>query len=228
MIKGVIFDKDGTLFDFNATWGAWTRDMIASEVGGDRVRMAQMADVLGYDLDAGLFNQGSIVIAETVDVVASAMMPLLPDADKAALIERMKEATKHVPQVEPVPLAPVLTQLRGMGLRLGVATNDAEAPARANLAHVTEQFEMIMGFDSGYGGKPAPGQLLAFCKQTGLAPSECIMVGDSTHDLHAGRAAGMVCVGVLTGPAPDWELAPLADVVMPNIAGLPDWIAAQP
>ena len=227
MIKAVVFDKDGTLFDFNATWGAWTRDMIASEVGGDARRMAQLADVMGYDMDGGVFRQGSIVIAETVDVVADAMLPLLEETNKSALIARMKEATKHVPQVEPVPLAPVLVQLRDMGLTLGVATNDAEAPARANLSHVLDHFDFIAGFDSGFGGKPAPGQLHGFCDQTGIAAADCVMVGDSLHDLHAGRAAGMRCVGVLTGPAPKDELEPHADVVLGTIAELPDWIAAH-
>jgi phosphoglycolate phosphatase len=33
VIKGIIFDKDGTLFDFNATWGAWTRGMLEAEAG---------------------------------------------------------------------------------------------------------------------------------------------------------------------------------------------------
>lgn len=227
MIKGVIFDKDGTLFDFNATWGAWTSGMIAGEVGNDPARMAQMADVLGYDLDRSVFRPTSIVIAETVDMVADAMLPLLPNVAKSDLIHRMKEATCHVPQVEPVPLEPLLKELQGLGLTLGVATNDAEAPALANLAHVKGYFELILGSDSGYGGKPAPGQLHAFCQHTGLRPAECVMVGDSTHDLHAGRAAGMACVGVLTGPAPRDELEPHADVVLSTIAELPDWIAEQ-
>jgi phosphoglycolate phosphatase len=52
------------------------------------------------------------------------------------------------------------------------------------------------------------------------------MVGDSTHDLQAGRAAGMRCVGVLTGMAPRDVLAPHADVVLENIGALPDWLAA--
>ena len=33
-LKGIVFDKDGTLFDFNATWGAWTAGLIASEAQG--------------------------------------------------------------------------------------------------------------------------------------------------------------------------------------------------
>jgi phosphoglycolate phosphatase len=53
------------------------------------------------------------------------------------------------------------------------------------------------------------------------------MVGDSLHDLHAGRAAGMRTVGVLTGPAPRAELSPEADIVLGSIAELPDWLATQ-
>ncbi|EPX85444.1 HAD-superfamily hydrolase, subfamily IA, variant 1 family protein [Salipiger mucosus DSM 16094] len=50
------------------------------------------------------------------------------------------------------------------------------------------------------------------------------MVGDSTHDLIAGRAAGMQCVGVLTGPAAAEDLASQADVVLPDIGHLPGWL----
>jgi len=227
MIKGIVFDKDGTLFDFNATWGALTGKIIATETGHDPARMAALADVMGYDLSAGVFRQGSIVIAETVSVVADAMLPLLPDVAKSDLMIRMKDATKDAVQVEPVPLRAVLAQLRDMNLTLGVATNDAEAPALANLAHVIDMFAFIAGFDSGFGGKPEAGQLLAFCEATDLDPADCVMVGDSLHDLHAGRAAGMACVGVLTGPAPRKELAPHADVVLNTIAELPAWIAAR-
>jgi phosphoglycolate phosphatase len=52
------------------------------------------------------------------------------------------------------------------------------------------------------------------------------MVGDSLHDLDAGRAAGMRTVAVLTGIADRAALAPHADVVLGHIGELPDWIAA--
>jgi len=42
--------------------------------------------------------------------------------------------------------------------------------------------------------------------------------------LHAGHAAGMRTVAVLTGMADEATLAPLADVVLPNIGHLPEWL----
>jgi phosphoglycolate phosphatase len=51
-----------------------------------------------------------------------------------------------------------------------------------------------------------------------------VMVGDSLHDLVAGRAAGMQTVGVLTGPACRAELAPCADAVLPDIGHLTEWL----
>lgn len=53
-----------------------------------------------------------------------------------------------------------------------------------------------------------------------------VMVGDSTHDLVAGRRAGMRTVGVLTGVAGQGELAPHADVVLPHIGHLLEWLPA--
>ena len=53
------------------------------------------------------------------------------------------------------------------------------------------------------------------------------MVGDSRHDLEAGRAAGMRPVAVLTGIARAADLAPHAEVVLPDIGALPAWLDAQ-
>ena len=225
MIRGIVFDKDGTLFDFNATWGAWARGMLDSEAKGQPEVLATLADVLGYDLTESRFRPGSIVIAETVDVVADAILTVIDDA-KPALVARMNAAARAVAQVEAAPLRDLCADLVARGLVLGVATNDAEAPARSHLsrAGVEAAFAFIAGYDSGHGGKPAPGQLRAFCAATDLPPEACVMVGDSLHDLHAGRAAGMLTVGVLTGPAPAEELAPHADVVLPSIAALPGWL----
>lgn len=226
-LQGIVFDKDGTLFDFNATWGAWTAGMIADEAGGDAALTARLADILGYDLSARVFRPGSIVIAETTTVVADAMLPALPGVDRDGLVRRMKSKATQVPQIEATPLRALMQTLAGRGLRLGVCTNDALAPAQTHLARagIDGMMDFVAGYDSGHGAKPGPGQLHAFCAATGLHPARCLMIGDSTHDLHAGRAAGMVTMGVLTGPATRADLAPHADVVLASIADLPEWLA---
>jgi phosphoglycolate phosphatase len=228
MIKGVIFDKDGTLFDFGATWESWAKAFLLRATSGDRNWAQALGQAIGFDFERAKFAPGSIVIAGTPGEIADALLPMLPQFDAEHLIDLLNQEAAEAPQAEAVPLIPLLTGLRGLGLRLGVATNDAERPARAHLdkAGVTDLFEFIAGFDSGFGGKPEPGQLLGFARQVGLDPAQVVMVGDSAHDLLAGRAAGMQVVGVLTGMASAGDLAPLADEVLPDIGALPDWIAA--
>lgn len=225
-IKGIIFDKDGTLFDFQATWGAWSRGFLAEESGGDPALMQRLADALGYDLALNGFRPDSVVIAATTETVADRLLPLLPGVAKRDLLSRMDGRAMTAPQVEVTPLVPFLTGLQARGLALGIATNDTEAPARAHLRHagVETMFDFIAGFDSGHGGKPAPGQLLAFASAMQIDPADCAMVGDSLHDLHAARAAGMVAVGVLTGMADEATLDQAADVVLVSIADLPGWL----
>jgi phosphoglycolate phosphatase len=231
MIDGVIFDKDGTLFDFRRSWGEWTARLvreIASERTGapDEARAVQLAAAIGYDLPTGVFAPDSPVIAATADEIAGAMVPLLPGMTQDALAARMNAAAEVAPMAEAVPLLSVLGGLRSRGLRLGLATNDAEGAARAHLAAhgVAHLFDSISGFDSGHGAKPGPGMLLAFAAQCGLPPARVAMVGDSRHDLIAGRAAGMRTVAVLTGIAGAEELTPLADAVLPDIAALGGWL----
>jgi len=224
-VEAVIFDKDGTLFDFASTWEAWALAFLR-RLGRDEAHARALAEAVSFDYDAQVFRAESIVIAGMPSEIATALSGHLPEMTQAEIVSLLNEEAGRAPQAEAVPLAPLLGQLRARGLKLGVATNDAEAPARAHLgsAGVVPLFDFIAGFDSGYGGKPAPGQLLAFCKAVGVAPEAAVMVGDSTHDLRAGRAAGMRTVAVLTGMAGEADLAPLADVVLPDIGHLPDWL----
>ncbi len=221
-VRGVIFDKDGTLFDFASTWEAWALAFL-NRLGRDEAHARELSDLVGFDYDSQSFLPTSVVIAGTPGEIVEAIAEALPQLSKTEIADVLNEEAAHAPQAEAVPLKPLLAQLRAAELKLGVATNDAQMPALAHLgaAGITEAFDFIAGFDSGYGGKPAPGQLLGFCEAVGLAASAVVMVGDSLHDLRAGRAAGMRCVGVLTGMATEAELSPHCDVVLPDIGHLP-------
>ncbi len=225
-IRAILFDKDGTFFDFAATWVPWAEAFLLRACGGDRERAATAGADIGFDLHAGEFARDSIAIAGTPNQIVKALTPHFPDQTQASLLALINAEAASAQQREAVPLVPLLQGLRDRGLRLGVATNDAEHPARAHLtaAGVADMFDFIAGFDSGHGGKPNAGQLLAFASHVGLPPAQIAMVGDSLHDLEAARLAGMVPVAVLTGPAVAEDLKPHAEVVLPDIGHLPAWL----
>lgn len=228
MIAAVLFDKDGTLFDFKQSWGRWTRAML-SELSQDAAHSQQMAEALDFDPAAGTFGPESPVVWATSHEIAEAIAPFLPRITFESLVGRMNLMAVEAEMIPAVPLRPLFLELRARGMKIGLATNDIEAAARAHLSanRIDDLFDYVAGSDSGHGAKPAPGMLTAFAAGQQLAPSRILMVGDSRHDLLAGRAAGMRPVGVLTGPANQDELEPLAEVVLANIGALPEWIDTQ-
>ncbi|MFG6562820.1 HAD family hydrolase [Sulfitobacter sp. 1A13421] len=226
-VKALLFDKDGTLFDFAATWEPWAEAFLLRVCEGDRELAARVGADIGFDLATRRFAPDSIAIAGTPQQVVDALAPHFPDRLPADLLDIINAEASAASQREAVPLRPFLQGLRDRGLRLGVATNDAEHPARAHLlaAGVVDMFDFIAGFDSGHGGKPSPGQLHAFAAHVNLPAASVAMIGDSVHDLEAARVAGMLRVAVLTGPATAEDLAPYADLVLPDISHLAERLA---
>jgi phosphoglycolate phosphatase len=227
-IGGVVFDKDGTLFDFRQSWTGFVRRLIGA-LAEDGAHGARLAAALGFDLATGDFDPDSPVIADTSENIADSLLPHLPGTFRHTLVERLNDLATQAEMTEAVPLVPLCGALRARGLKLGLATNDVEAAARAHLGAVgaVDLFDAVYGADSGHGAKPEPGMLLAFARVTGLDPARVLMVGDSRHDLIAGRAAGMQTVAVLTGIATAEDLAPLADAVLRDVGDLPAWIDAR-
>ena len=228
-IKGLLFDKDGTLFDFRQTWGGWT-DRFLGHIADSSTLADTLAAAIGFDRRSKEFSHDSPAIAGTPSDIAEEIAPFLPDRSVSDLTAQIIESSSTAPQISPVPLVAFLRNLRSSGFFLGVATNDAEASARAHLqqTEIEDCFDFIAGYDSGFGPKPGAGMPRAFLAATGLEPSQAVMIGDSMHDLLAGQAAGLRCIGVLTGTASERTLASLADSVLPSIADLPEWLGLPP
>jgi phosphoglycolate phosphatase len=229
MIAAVLFDKDGTLFDFRKTWSAWSRRVLTGLAEGDSCRAAALGVAIGYDFSTGGFMPCSPVIAATPADLADVLLDSLEGWERDALIAHLNLEAARTPQVEAVPLVPLLAGLLARGIRLGVATNDSEAAASAHLtsAGIRGAFDFVAGYDSGFGAKPGPGMLRAFAEKVRLPCRQVAMVGDSRHDLLAGRRAGMQTIAVLSGMTPEAELVELADAILPDIGALPGWIAGQ-
>ncbi|MCY3878352.1 MAG: HAD family hydrolase [Rhodobacteraceae bacterium] len=226
--RGILFDKDGTLFDFQATWANWMSNALSAASGGDDERARCAGAELGFDYDAGRFDAGSAFVTGTPEVSLNVFARHFPELGQERLMRILRGSGSESVQTPPVPLPPLLDGLRRQGFELGVVTNDWSSSAEAQLraAGCLEYFGFLVGSDSGFGSKPDPEMLLAFCAATDIEPGQCLMVGDSPVDMLAGQRAGMTTVAVLTGTDDRDVLAPLADAVLPDIGAIPDWIDA--
>ena len=94
-----------------------------------------------------------------------------------------------------------LQRLRAAGLRLACLTNKPTAFARPLLASkgLDGFFEVVFGGDAFARKKPDPLPLLETCKALGVAPAATLMIGDSSNDAAAARAAGCPVVLVSYG-----------------------------
>jgi len=224
IIRAVIFDKDGTLFEFEKTWSSYCDSMLDFMAAEDAPARQILAEASGYDPVERRFRPGSPVIGSPIEDICAVWASRDPNLDLQALLD---ESARVIAELRPEPvcdLQDLVAKLEAAGLALGLVTNDLEQAARAQLADagVLDRFAFVSGSDSGIRTKPEPDTILAFCELTGLLPSEVAMVGDSLHDLHAARAAGAgLAIGVLTGPAGHSDLAPRADHVLGSVMELP-------
>lgn len=92
--------------------------------------------------------------------------------------------------------------------RKATATTKSTATVRA----VLEQFGLLEFFDhpqgtDGFPAKPAPDVIYAALDALGARPEDCLLIGDSTADMEAGRRAGVQLCAVRYGYGDPAELA---------------------
>ena len=223
---GVLFDKDGTLIDFHLTWGPAVHAMIRALAGGDPALMKAQAEALHFSIEDRRFLSSSPLVAGSTADYGRRWAEALGRTDFEVLKAEIDalSAAESLKALTPIAEPPaVFAALAAIGLRIGVATNDSERSARRQIEAlgVGAYVDFVAGYDSGHGGKPDPGMVLAFAAFLGTPATRVVMVGDSLHDLEAARTAGAVAVAVLSGPADRAALEPHADFVIEHIGDLP-------
>ena len=120
-----------------------------------------------------------------------------------------------------------LQALQALGLRLACVTNKPGAFARPLLLQkgLNGFFEQVYGGDAFARKKPDPMPLLLTCQALGTTPAQTLMVGDSSNDAAAARAAGCPCVLMSYGYNHGEPVAAAgADAVIDSFLELPGWL----
>lgn len=224
-IKGILFDKDGTLLDYDESWLPVNRELarIASE--DDAALADHLLAECGMDPVTGHIVPDSLLAAGNTRQIAEGLVAAGSKVDVIELTIKLDNLFANAAEfsVPVTDLAAFFSRLKQRGFKLGIASSDNERSIRqtAQRFGISEYVDYIAGYDSGFGVKPEPGMVIGFCAATGLSPAEVAMVGDNNHDLHMGRNAGTgLKIAVLTGTGSRSSLAAAADHVLDDITGI--------
>jgi phosphoglycolate phosphatase len=234
--QAIIFDKDGTLIDFDAMWGGWVLYLAEQlkTVSGLIVR-EPLCLAMGYD-------------DENKKVLADGKMAASPMSELYRLtVEVMRSTGLSSVDAEnvvaegwcipdPVVLARQFTDTRTLfstlhrqNIQIGIATSDDRAPTQAMIEafDIEEFITTMVCADDGIPAKPAPDMALTICVRMKIDPSRVMVVGDTTADLKMARAAGAgLVVGVLSGVSSTKDLIPYADVLIESVGELHAYVEA--
>jgi phosphoglycolate phosphatase len=210
MIKGILFDKDGTLLEYDSTQHYIYAALLACLKDDHQVPdplLRQLSEALGH-LPDGLAPD-SLLQFSTNEQIAQALFDTCYsyaeehgwqqpfDADDLLKMVEQLSLGEDVPYVALPNVPETLSYLKRKGYKLGVATVDARTATLAGL----EKTGILQYFDylgTGEDARPKPDPFLAegFCSQCGVLPNELLIVGDGENDMLFAENAGAHFVGL--------------------------------
>ncbi len=239
MIKAIIFDKDGTLIDFDAFWISVSESavrILLDCVGRGDVPMDEMLASIG--VKGGVSDIGGLLCGGTYEEIALAFNSVLEkygcalghdEVCKTVLDAYNKSAVKGTVKPTCENINAVLTALKEKGITLAVVTTDNTEITRYCLDKlgITELFDKLYTDDGKTPIKPAPEAALDFIEYTGAGKDEVIMVGDTMTDVRFARNAGILSVAVGANEENRSRLAEFADKVLPDVSHLCAFVSEE-
>ena len=184
--EAVLFDFDGTL---------------APNLDLPDLRRRVIDFVLSHDVPEVVFEGRYIV--EILDAAADWLNRR--GADAAGFHRRGHELIRDfevaaAQDTRPFPDAVhALESLRGQGKRIAVVTRNCRDAVLAVFPGLHAHCDTILARDDVSHLKPDARHIIAALERLGADPQSSLMVGDGQLDMATGRAAGLFCIGVLTG-----------------------------
>lgn len=208
-IKALCFDVDGTLSDTDDQYAQRIVDLLPRFLFHNPMQTARRL-VMWVEAPGNAL----LGFADRIGL----------DDEMVAFIDWINRHRKHtlrkfllVPGVDEM-----LAQLQGRFPMAIVSARDEKSTLRfLNQFDLNKYFDVIVTGLSAPRTKPYPDPILLAAQKMGVHPAQCLMIGDTTVDIRAGKAAGAQAVGVLCGFGEEDELRQLgADLILKSTSEL--------
>ncbi len=229
-IKFIIFDKDGTLLDFDSFWGTISTyavtDMLTKLHLPENL-LPTLLSSIGYK--NGTTDVQGVLCWGTYRLMGEAMHDAMTHAGVSCDREEVVRLTyetyhQHADKGEIRSachnLKDVLKQLLGQDILLGVVTTDGPVITRQCLEKldIGPMFSAVCTADGVLPPKPDPYCIEAIMEQFHLTKDEIVMVGDTMTDVQFARNGGIRVIGVAKTEEGRAFLREKADAAVPDVS----------
>ncbi len=236
-LKGIIFDKDGTLFDYAQVWEDVLKEGIDNtftSMGRKEHHKAKraMLELMGIDREGKCLPKGLVFTHRPARILRRFLLYCLRyrvnaikairgyhqsvKNSEALLTEKLRTMDFTIQQT-------LFRELKKAGYAIGIITNDNDSSTSLflSLMGLEKMVDFVSSRDSHYHRKPHPQAFQAFCKQAGIESHEVAMVGDTITDMvFAKRSKAGYTVALLSGSNDRKRLKAISDVVYTDISAL--------
>ena len=217
MIKAVLFDMDGTVFDTEVIYRrCWFR--AAKDVGFEADIDSFLRCVCGLNLtDMKTFFYRTYGTRSSFEVLWERWLECIEDEIQRGILPLKAGAPE------------ILFTLKQRGIKIALATSSGRKTVARYLqmSHLEDVFDVIMTGDQVEHSKPHPEIFLKAAERLGIAPEHCVVVEDAPHGVRAGYAAGMKTVMVPDLHPCTEELRPLLWQLCDTLADLAPLIETE-
>lgn len=230
MIKGILFDKDGTLLKFDELWNEATKMVMPKflnkiGISADGKNISRAVKAVGNSIAAMTYRDMARAVMEVFKIEASdeKLNFYSKQLENLYFIEVTKSTANIIPTAD---LDKLFKWLSDRKLIVGLATADTKQTALKCLDRLgIRHFFSYVGSDDGVlKPKPSSDIIEDFKRKFGINSDEIMVVGDTNTDMQFAKNGGALAVGVLSGVGEKEELKESADFIIADVGQLMhDW-----
>ena len=231
-VKAIIFDKDGTLIDFDAFWVSLSRAALGEVLVKRNQPMEMLEEMLtAFGVHDGVTDVNGVLCKGTYEEMARIVYDILVKHGETAAFEEIypmviesynSNFVNGEVKANCADIRGCLEELKRRGMQLSIVTTDNRVLTLLCLEKlgIGDLFDEIYADDGRFTPKPCPDSAFDLMNRNGLTANDVVMVGDTMTDVRFARNAGIRVVGMAKSKQNEDILKGQADVLIRDVADM--------